>query len=271
MLNQILGLMPPEPDYTGYYIGIAIEAVIIVLAVIALVLILTGAFTKMSQKVKQYIIVIRERRNRPVTQDQGVLLITQTSGVEPEPAYAEAATAAAEEVYEDEIFEEETKKGRKKKDEDAELLADDEPIEPTRTSDTNGDYEGTGEDGVIFNEKKTIMELYEELSKEQQSFFDELREEALTKPDAELSVTKNYVSVKIGKRNLIKLLIKRGVTVAEFLLENEALKQFRLSNRNKKGKSSIKIKPTVVQVVDLPSLKVAVDMISLAYEEMMED
>lgn len=126
-------------------------------------------------------------------------------------------------------------------------------------------------DGVVFNESKTITELYEELSAEQKSYFDELREEALTKPDSELSITRNFVSVKIGKRNLIKLLIKRGVTVAEFMLENEQLKQLRRSDKNKRGKSTIKVKPTVVQVLDLPSLKVAVDMISLAYEELMLD
>ena len=125
------------------------------------------------------------------------------------------------------------------------------------------------QDGIIFNDSKSITELYEELSPEQQSYFDELREEALTKPDAELAIAKNFVTVKIGKRNLIKLLIKRGVTVAEFMLENEALKQLRLSNTNKRGKSSIKVKPTVVQVLDLTSLKVAVDMINLAYEELM--
>ena len=34
-------------------------------------------------------------------------------------------------------------------------------------------------------------------------------------------------------------------------------------------KSAIKVKPTTVQVLDLPSLKVAVDMITLAYEELM--
>ena len=124
-------------------------------------------------------------------------------------------------------------------------------------------------DGIVFNDSKTITELYEELSPEQQSYFDELREEALTKPDAELAIAKNFVTVKIGKRNLIKLLIKRGVTVAEFMLENEALKQLRLSNTNKRGKSSIKVKPTVVQVLDLTSLKVAVDMINLAYEELI--
>ena len=125
------------------------------------------------------------------------------------------------------------------------------------------------QDGIVFNDSKTITELYEELSPEQQSYFDELREEALTKPDTELAIAKNFVTVKIGKRNLIKLLIKRGVTVAEFMLENEALKQLRLSNTNKRGKSSIKVKPTVVQVLDLTSLKVAVDMINLAYEELM--
>lgn len=124
-------------------------------------------------------------------------------------------------------------------------------------------------DGIVFNDSKTITELYEELSPEQQSYFDELREEALTKPDAELAISKNFVSVKIGKRNLIKLLIKRGVTVAEFMLENDALKQLRLSNTNKRGKSTIKVKPTVVQVLDLTSLKVAVDMINLSYEELM--
>ncbi|MCM1545873.1 MAG: hypothetical protein NC033_02440, partial [Clostridiales bacterium] len=127
------------------------------------------------------------------------------------------------------------------------------------------------QDGIVFNDSKTITELYEELSPEQQSYFDELREEALTKPDAELAIAKNFVTVKIGKRNLIKLLIKRGVTVAEFMLENEALKQLRLSNTNKRGKSSIKVKPTVVQVLDLASLKVAVDMINLSYEEIMMD
>ncbi|MDE6690704.1 MAG: hypothetical protein K2K04_01920 [Clostridia bacterium] len=124
-------------------------------------------------------------------------------------------------------------------------------------------------DGIVFNDSKSITELYEELSPEQQSYFDELREEALTKPDAELAISKNFVSVKIGKRNLIKLLIKRGVTVAEFMLENDALKALRLSNTNKRGKSSIKVKPTVVQVLDLNSLKVAVDMINLSYEELM--
>ena len=125
------------------------------------------------------------------------------------------------------------------------------------------------QEGVVFNESKTITELYEELSAEQKGYFDELREAALAKPDAELAMSRNFVAVKIGKRNLIKLLIKRGITVAEFLIENEALKALRLSNTNKRGKSSIKVKPTNVNVMDIGSLQVAIDMISLAYDELI--
>lgn len=127
------------------------------------------------------------------------------------------------------------------------------------------------EGGVKFNESKTIEELYEELSNEQKSFFDELKNTALAKPNAVLSITKTYENIKIGKRSIIKLIIRRGVTVAEFLLENDALKEYRLSSQNKKGKSKIKIRPTVLAVTELDTLKAAVDMIHLAYQQIIED
>ena len=191
------------------------------------------------------------------------------AAAEEEEEEAEEAEAEAEE--EEEEPEEEVKKPKKgKKAAAAEEEEDEDEDENAELSEGDSEFVVV-HDGIVFNDSKTITELYEELSPEQQSYFDELREEALTKPDAELSIAKNFVTVKIGKRNLIKLLIKRGVTVAEFMLENEALKQLRLSNTNKRGKSSIKVKPTVVQVLDLTSLKVAVDMINLSYEEIMAD
>lgn len=210
-------------------------------------------------------------------------------------AEAEAAAAVAEEeeqpeeVVVEEVVEEavEEEVVEEMSDEDAELLEDDDEEEEKPKSkkkkkrgkkDEDDEELADGEselvvvnDGIVFNDSKTITELYDELTDEQKSYFDELREGALTKPNAELSIARNFVTVKIGKRNLIKLLIKRGVTVAEFMLENEALKQLRLSNKNKRGKSSIKVKATTVQVIDLMSLKVAVDMIELAYEELMLD
>ena len=178
-------------------------------------------------------------------------------------AEAEDEAKTSDEEEEDDKSKKKKKKG-KKTDEEEESEGSD-----------GGDGDGKGGDtiiiqeGVVFSESKTITELYEELSMEQKGFFDELREAALAKPDAELSMSKTFVAVKIGKRNLIKLLIKRGVTTAEFLIENEELKKLRLSNTNKRGKSTIKVKPTVVSVLDVASLQVAIDMINLSYEEIV--
>ena len=205
-----------------------------------------------------------------------------------EEAAEEKAEAKAEEKPEEETKaedkkateekseEEEKSKGKKKKskkveEEKAEESEEaEEKSEAAAESESSGDSESTViHDGVVFNETKSITELYDELSAEQKGFFDELREAALAKPDTELAMSKSFITVKIGKRNLIKLLIKRGVTVAEFQIENEALKQLRLSNTNKRGKSTIKVKPTVVSVLDVASLQVAIDMINLSYEEIV--
>lgn len=191
-------------------------------------------------------------------------------------AEEEAAKKAAEEEAAKKTVVEETVVKKTIVEEQVVKKAAEAEVAATDAEGAEEDGEGDSEfvvvhDGIVFNDNKTITELYEELSAEQQGYFDELREEALQKPDSELAIAKNFVTVKIGKRNLIKLLIKRGVTVAEFMLENEALKQLRLSNTNKRGKSSIKVKPTVVQVLDLASLKVAVDTLNLAYEELMSE
>jgi len=249
--------------FTGYWVGIGIELFVIVLAGVLLVLMLTGVLFKWLAAFKAW----REQKKAEKLARQEA---EAEARAEAEAAAAEAEAAAAEEeaeADEESAEAEPEEEPAEVAEEPAEEVA--ETQEPEEESEAEVVY--VQQEGVVFNESKTITELYDELSNEQKSFFDELREEALTKPDTELSISKNFITVKIGKRNLIKLLIKRGVTVAEFMLENEALKQFRQNNKDKKGKSRIKVKPTVVQVLDLPSLKVAVDMINLAYEELMMD
>lgn len=267
----------------GYYIAIAIECVIIVVAAVLLILMLTGVLFKWlaaaaerkaekeaeKEAARQQIIInqtIIQQEEEPEEEEP-----VEEEVIEEEPEVVEEVVE--EQPAEPEVIEEvETvivKKKIVKVVEEVEEIEPEPQPEPEPEAEEEPSEEEEDDKGIVFAESKTITELYEELTNEQKSFFDELREEALTKPDAELSMSRNFVTVKIGKRNLIKLLIKRGVTVAEFMLENEALKQLRLSNRNKRGKSTIKVKPTVVQVLDLPSLKVAVDMINLAYEELM--
>ena len=277
---------------TGYYIGIAIECVIIVIAGVLLALMLTGLLFKWMAAAAERREERRARKEAERAEKEAARLAAEEeerlAREEAERIAAEEAAMAeleepveevVEEPAEPEVVEQvETvivKKKIVKVVEEVEEVEPEPQPAPAPLSEPEPEVveevteEEDGDKGIVFAESKTITELYEELTNEQKSFFDELREEALTKPDAELSMSRNFVTVKIGKRNLIKLLIKRGVTVAEFMLENEALKQLRLSNRNKKGKNAIRVKPTVVQVLDLPSLKVAVDMINLAYEELM--
>ena len=293
--------------WTGYWIGIGIELGIIVISGVVLALLLTGILFRWIVIIKEKLAVSKAERQKAAA-ERALERQRQREAAEAaaEAAAAEAAAAelaAAEAAEAEEVAEEEAGVTEEKQPEASAAAVAEEPVaneeaaveeEPKAAAKKSGSKkkgskkveeseaeQAVGEpgaevvyvqgDGVVFNESKTITELYEELSAEQKSYFDELREEALTKPDSELSISRNFVSVKIGKRNLIKLLIKRGVTVAEFMLENEQLKQLRLSDKNKRGKSTIKVKPTVVQVLDLPSLKVAVDMINLAYEELMLD
>jgi len=287
--------------WAGYWVGIGVELGIIVIGGAILALLLTGVLYRWIASIKEKLAERKAERERQAAEREAE---RQRQREAQEAAAAEAAAAelaeeqeetaeeeaAVEEVTEEQLAAEsattETAAAETSGTAEAEPKSDKKSAKKGgkksgKKVDESEAEEAAGElgaevvyvqgDGVVFNESKTITELYEELSAEQKSYFDELREEALTKPNSELSISRNFITVKIGKRNLIKLLIKRGVTVAEFMLENEQLKQLRLSDKNKRGKSTIKVKPTVVQVLDLPSLKVAVDMINLAYEELMLD
>ena len=271
--------------WTGYWIGIGVEGFVILIAGVLLALMLTGVLFKWLADAKEKSAaraaeraVKREAEAAARAEAEAAAEEAFAEEVEAEEAPEEIDEAEVEEVTEEELAAEakaeeeaaaaaaaEASKKKKKPAKKAEA-------EAAEAEAADGENDITVvRDGIVFNNSKTITELYEELSAEQKGYFDELREEALTKPDAELSISRNFIAVKIGKRNLIKLLIKRGVTVAEFMLESEELKKLRLSNKNKRGKSSIKVKPTTVQVIDLMSLKVAVDMLNLAYEELMLD
>ena len=285
--------------WTGYWVGIGIEGFVILIAGVLLALMLTGVLFKWLADAKEKSAaraaeraVKREAEAAARAEAEAAAEAAAAEAAE-EEAFAEEAEVeeeieaeeAPEEIDEaevEEVTEEELAAEAKAEEEAAAAAAaaSRKKKKPAKKAEAEAAEAEAGEgenditvvrDGIVFSDSKTITELYEELSAEQKGYFDELREEALTKPDAELSISRNFIAVKIGKRNLIKLLIKRGVTVAEFMLESEELKRLRLSNKNKRGKSSIKVKPTTVQVIDLMSLKVAVDMLNLAYEELMLD
>lgn len=124
------------------------------------------------------------------------------------------------------------------------------------------------EDGMFAN--YTILELYGLLSDEQKRYFDALKEAALAKPQAKLSAARNFLNIKIGKRSILKLRIRRLITVGEYALENDILKDFRKTSDNKAGNAKIKVRPTLVAVTDDATLQTALSMIDLVHKQILE-
>lgn len=256
----------------GYPIALGVELAICLICGMLLILLLSNSFAKKEKAASteeassepRVIVVEREQAAAATAEESPVEIIREINTVyvpvnmggeqaEPAPAPVEA----------------EEKQPEKEKDDEKQPIIIN--VYNNEEKETEAAPAGEGEEGGVKFQNKTIEELYEELSNEQKSFFDELKNTALAKPNATLSITKTYENVKIGKRSIIKLIIRRGVTVAEFLLENDALKEYRLSSQNKKGKSKIKIRPTVLAVTELDTLKAAVDMIHLAYQQIIEE
>lgn len=277
MVKEIMNLL----SFNGYAIGLGVEAAIALIAGVMLVLLLANVFAKRekaqaeTESRSSALVTVEGEPVAVVADESPVQVIREINTVyvpvnmgeekaeEPAPAPVEEETPKAEEKNSQPIIiNVYNGKEESKAEETAPAPEPEKEVVEVPVEDPNA---------VKFNESKTIEELYEELSVEQKSFFDELKNTALAKPNAVLSITKNYENVKIGKRSIIKLIIRRGVTVAEFLLENDALKEYRLSSQNKKGKSKIKIRPTVLAVTELDTLKAAVDMIHLAYQQIIEE
>ena len=136
------------------------------------------------------------------------------------------------------------------------------------TVEKSDDEDEPEEDNMFAN--YTILELYGLLSDEQKRYFDALKEAALAKPQAKLSAARNFLNIKIGKRSILKLRIRRLITVGEYALENDILKDFRKSSDNKAGNAKIKVRPTLVAVTDDATLQTALSMIDLVHKQILE-
>lgn len=125
------------------------------------------------------------------------------------------------------------------------------------------------DDGLEFADYD-ILQLYELLTPEQKRYFDTLKEAALSKPEAKLTVGRSFFNIKIGKKSILKLRIKRLITVGEYALENDILKDFKKQDPNKAGNAKIKVRPTLVAVTDESTLETALDMIDLVHKQILE-
>lgn len=163
--------------------------------------------------------------------------------------------------------------GAQKKEEFAEkteAIASDSVV-PTETSaSTEAQASSEALEGVVTLVKTETLEVsYKMLTREQRSFYDNLKKYALSKEGTVLSAAKYYENIKIGKKSILKLQIKRNVTVASFALEDERLKQFRKQAAKTEG-SQIKTKPTEIPLYDLAAYNTAVGMVDLMFETIVK-
>lgn len=268
---------------TGYYVGFGVEAALILVGIIVLVTVLKG---RKAKKVQTNVTVSFEVNGGTAI---GSLSGEPGDSLSPENPVREgyqfcgwftdtSLTIKADTL----LFPEENATYyaawkqviRKESAEAAAELAATTPQPPQRD---NAATEATAAQNVLLDENaviisagkaETIQEAYASLSREQKSFYDELKKYAMGKAGTELSTTKNYESVKIGKRSILKLRVKRKITTAEFLLENDLVKKYRKEGNSE---ASIKIKPTEVPVYDLNALQTAKDMVDVSLEQFAKE
>ncbi|MDE6275118.1 MAG: hypothetical protein K2M75_01125 [Clostridia bacterium] len=115
-------------------------------------------------------------------------------------------------------------------------------------------------------QRLTLDEAYALLSKQQQKYFDGLRQYALSKPNSKEK--KSTYAITIGQSTvnpLLKLTIKKDMTVALFKMEDEYLKDIKRDASSDGTK--VKVKETEVVIADAQACKVAKNMIDLREDQ----
>ncbi|MDE5755868.1 MAG: hypothetical protein K2I23_02125, partial [Clostridia bacterium] len=114
--------------------------------------------------------------------------------------------------------------------------------------------------------KLTLDEAYAGLSKQQQKYFDGLREYALTKDKCKEKKSTYFIIFGQSTANpLMKLTIKKDTVVALFKMEDEYMKDIRKDATSDGTK--VKVKETEVIISDAQACKVAKNMIDLREDQ----
>ncbi len=118
---------------------------------------------------------------------------------------------------------------------------------------------------VGFNANKmTFKEAYMALSTEQKKYFDDIRDYALAKKGAKLRETKVAMTVAILKKPILKLKIRRGITIASFKVESDVMRDFK---RQAETTGGIREKETEIHITNDNIFEAACDMVDLMVKQ----
>lgn len=105
----------------------------------------------------------------------------------------------------------------------------------------------------------TLDEKYQTLAPEYKCYYDEIVQYAMMKDSVKCYKTTRYEEYKIRKTRLVRLQIKRGVVICEFILLNEDFKNYITEN-----KVSVKQSPVVLRVLNPEAVQAAKNSIDIA-------
>ncbi len=153
------------------------------------------------------------------------------------------------------------------------------PAEPAKTEpaaeqkkETVAEETGTAAtlsaNAVTFESSKsqTLSEKYAELSKEKKGYYDEIVKYASAVNGARQFKNDRYEEYKLGSSRIVRLLIKRGTVVCEFILPNSEFKNF--VNENK---VNVRLNATVMKIEDKVALDTAKGTIDLVLKAIAEE
>lgn len=118
---------------------------------------------------------------------------------------------------------------------------------------------------IIQTRFATFEEAYKALDVKQKGLMDSVRRYVLNKPGAEERMTTAGIHIKIGARSLVRLTVRRGMTIALFLLGNDLLKNYRKKDADD---VKIKVKPMELKIRDVKEMEAAKQMVDLVIQQM---
>ena len=124
------------------------------------------------------------------------------------------------------------------------------------------------DDAVTFSSEKgqTLDEKYQALDDDMKNNYDQIINYASAVDGARKFKNLRYEEYKIGSLRIVRLLIKRGIVVCEFMMHNTDFKSYVSEN-----KVSVKQSATVIKVTDSETVQVIKDTIDIVVKAIGEE
>jgi len=142
------------------------------------------------------------------------------------------------------------------------------PIAKEEVAPAQAEPEIDQDGAVVFSADKSqsLEEKYFALDKDARGRYDEIVKYASAVEDSKRFKNLRYEEYKVGSARIIRVLIKRGVIVCEFIMHNANFKSYVSEN-----KISVKQSATVIKVVDDEAVQVIKDTIDIVVNAIKEE